>query len=52
MNWHLFFITIFFFATMMEIADFAHSLKTDKSTAGSLAFCSTVLFLLITWNEW
>lgn len=53
-DWHLLFIAVFFFVTMAELADFVHSLRflDVKNRGVSLAVCATVLFLLITWNEW
>lgn len=53
-DWHLLFIAIFFFATLIELAEFVHSLRyMDRTNHGTVfTVCATVLFLLITWNEW
>ncbi len=52
-NWHLVFIAITFFGTMIHLSDFVHSLRyLDVSNRGGwLALFATALFLLIAGPE-
>jgi hypothetical protein len=54
MNWHLLGIAVFFYLFIAELAWFVHSLRygDEKHSPGFLAGIATILFLLLTWNEW